>query len=166
MHMAARNRKTVGSSSDDVDDVSERAARNGRRIAQDVSEQTSTATLAAFDAFNGPIAKVLDHNRLMFQKMMHVMRQESLHFVNRRLEHAGRALESSRDCHGVMGLVAVQQEYLMEMARDYAEQARRLADLVQDLGADGASEISEASEAISESARHSMRRAAQQSARL
>jgi len=155
--MAARNRRNARNISDDVEDLSEHAVRTGRRMAESTAERTSTATLAAFDALNGPLARAMNHNRLIFQKMMHAVQEETLLFVNRRLDHVSRAIDGSRDCHGVMGLVAVQQEFLMDMARDYAEQTRRLADLVQDLAADGTSGISEVTGAMNEPVRQSAR---------
>ena len=156
--MTARNRRNAEIISDDVEDLSEHAARTGRRVAEDASERTSAAAIAAFDAFNGPVAKAMDRNRLIFQKMVHAMQQESLRFVNLRLEHTGRAIESSRDSQGVMGLVAAQREFLMDMARDYAEQTRRFADLVQELAADGTSGITEATDAVRKSVRDGARR--------
>ena len=156
--MAARNRRNAESISDEVENLSEHATRNGRRMVEGVSERASPTTLAPLDAFNGPLAKVMDQYRLMFQKMLHAMQQESLLLVNRRLEHAGRAIEGSRDCQGVMGLVAVQQEFLMDMARDYAVQTRRFADLVLELAADGTAGISKAADAVTEPVRHGVRR--------
>ncbi|HEY2446293.1 MAG TPA: hypothetical protein VGI20_11200, partial [Rhizomicrobium sp.] len=57
--------------------------------------------LDAFDVFGGPVARVLDHNHQILQKMMHAVQEESVNFVNRRLEHTSHAIESSRDCQGV-----------------------------------------------------------------
>jgi len=44
------------------------------------------------------------------------------------------------------------------MARDYAEQTRRFADLVQELAADGTSGITEATDAVRKSVRDGARR--------
>lgn len=159
--MAVRNRRGAESASEEIENLSETVEQNGRR-AIETSERAGMSTLAAFDAFNGPIAKVMDQNRMMFEKMMHAMQEESLKFVNRRLEHTSRALESSRECQGVSGLVAVQQEFLMEMARDYADQTRRFADLVRELTEDGSSSMTEATTGMGESMRRAARRAEMQ----
>ena len=58
-------------------------------------------------------------------------------FVNRRLEHTSHAIESSRDCQGVSGLLAIQQEWLLDFARDYAEHTRHFAELMSELAEDG-----------------------------
>lgn len=157
--MAVRNRRSAGSSSDDVENMSEHAEKAARRAVEETAHQTSTAALAAFDAFNAPFAKVMDQNRLIFQKMLHAMQEESLRFVNRRLEHTSHAIESSRDCQGLSGLMAVQQEFLMDLARDYADQTRRFADLVRELAEDGTSGFTEAANAMSEPIRHAVHRA-------
>lgn len=157
--MAARSRRTSESMTEDVANLSEHAEQSGRKFAQEASERTSSTAMAAFDAFNGPIAKVMDQNRMMFQKMLHAMQEESLRFVNRRLEHTSRAIEGSRECQGVSGLMAVQQEFLMDLARDYADQTRRFADLVRELAEDGTSGATEAATAMSEPTRNFARRA-------
>lgn len=150
--MAVRNRRVTENISEEVENMIENA-KEGRRTIEGASERATSTALAAFDAFNGPFTKMMDQNRVIFQKMMHAMHEESLRFVNRRLEHAGRAIESSRDCQGVTGLIAVQQEFLMDMARDYAEQTRRFADLVRELAEDGSPGLT-AGGAMSESFRH------------
>jgi len=158
--MVARNRRTADNMSDDIEHLSERGEQAGHRMAESITERMPMAALAAFDAFNGPFARVMDQNRLMFQKMLHAMQEESLRFVNRRLEHTGRAIESCRDCQGVVGLVAAQHEFLVEMARDYAEQTRRFAELVREVTEDGASSMTEAAASgASEAVRAAARRA-------
>ena len=156
--MAARNRRYAGNISEDVENLSEHAEKDVRRLAEDGATRSSMAALSAFEAFNGPVAKAMGHNRAMFQKLLHAMHEESLRFVNRRLEHTGRAIESSRDCQGVMGLVSVQQEFLMDLARDYAEQSRRFADIVQELAEDGASGLAEMTDAVADPVRAAARR--------
>lgn len=136
--MAVRNRRNMENNSENVEDLSEKIG-NGRKPAWEMPD-----ALGGFDAFNGPLARMIDHNRAVFQKMLSAMQEESLRFVNRRLEHTGRALENYRDCQGVTGLMNVQQEFLMDLARNYAEQTRRFADLVRELAGDGAAGLTEA----------------------
>lgn len=147
--MAARNRKNAESMADDMTEMSEAVGREAHHRVEGV--------LIAFDTFNRPFVKVMDQNRAIFEKMLHAMQEESLRFVNRRLEHTSRAIEGSRDCQGVAGLMAVQQEFLMEMARDYAEQTRRFADLLRELTEDGTVGMAEAANATNDAMRHAQR---------
>lgn len=109
------------------------------------AERSAMAAFDAFDIFGGPMSRLMDHNRSMLQKMMRAMQQESLRFVNRRLEQASHAIESSRECHGVSGLMAVQQEWMLELARDYAEQTKRFAELMRELAEHGTASLSRVS---------------------
>ncbi len=109
--------------------------------------------LDPFDLFGGPMARLMDQNWSMFQKMMHAMRAESLEFVNRRLEQTSHAIESSRECEGVSDLLAVQQEWMANFARDYAEQTKRFADLVRHLAENGTSNLSHAASEVAEHGR-------------
>jgi len=149
--------KIMSESMDRMTETGRAAADEGRKASEDTTQRASFAALSAFDAFNRPIAKVIDQNRLIFQKMLHAMQEESLRFVNRRLECTSRAIEHSRECHGVTGLIAVQQEYVMDIARDYAEQTRRFADLVRELAEDGTAQLSEVAHAVTEPAQAASR---------
>jgi hypothetical protein len=87
----------------------------------------------AANILDGSLAKVVEHNKLLMEKMVHAMHEESLRFVNHRLECTGKALEGLRDCEGVAGMVAVQNEYLFAIARDYLEGSRRFGEIMRDL---------------------------------
>jgi hypothetical protein len=128
---------------DDIETVSEHAEKTGFRMAGDRAERASSAAAAALEVLHGPFAKAMDQNRVIFQRMLHAMQEESLRFINRRWEHTGHAFENSRDCQGVMGLMAVQQDFLMELARDYADQTRRFAELVRELTEEGTQGVAE-----------------------
>ena len=100
---------------------------------------------SAFDVFSGPMARVMDHNFSLFQKTMQAMQEESLNFFNRRLEHTTHIIENSRDFQGVSGLMQLQQEWVLELARDYSEQATRFAQLMRDIAVDSTERFAEAS---------------------
>ena len=110
----------------------------------------------AFDLFGGPMARLMDQNWAIFQKMMHAMREESLEFVNRRLEQTSHTIESSRDCDGISDLLAVQQDWMITFARDYAEQTRRFAELMRDVAENGTSNFPHASSGIAERGHHAV----------
>jgi hypothetical protein len=125
----------------------EESGNMGEELEKEESEgvmragRAQQSMLDALDAFGGPIARVMEHNRTMLQKMMHAVQEESLKFVNRRLEHTSHAIESSRDCHGASGLLAIQQEWMLDFARDYAEHARHFAELMSELAEDGSTSL-------------------------
>lgn len=89
-----------------------------------------------FTEFNSSFVKALEHNRAIYEKMVHAMQEESLKFINLRLEHNARAIESARDCQGISGLLTVQNEWLTDLARDYTEQSRHFGELVRELAED------------------------------
>src|SRR5690242_21337697 len=76
--------------------------RNGGE--QMISEGQRSA-LEAFDVFSGPMTRIMEHNWSLFHRTVQAMQEESLRFVNRRLEHASHIIENSRDFHGVAGLM-------------------------------------------------------------
>lgn len=100
---------------------------------------------SAFDVFSGPMARIMDHNFSVFQKTVQTMQEESLRFFNRRLEHTSHIMENSRDFQGVSGLMHLQQEWMLDLARDCSEQATRFAQLMRDLAVDSTERFAEAS---------------------
>jgi hypothetical protein len=104
----------------------------------------NSANTAAFHALNDSFVKMLEHNRSICERMMLAMQEESLRFVNLRLERTSKAIQDSRDCHGLTGLIGVQHDWLVDAARDYAEESRRFSDVMRDIAAEGASGLAEA----------------------
>jgi hypothetical protein len=100
---------------------------------------------SAFDMFSGPMARILDQNFSLFQKTVQTMQEESLRFFNRRLEHTSHVIENSRDFQGVSGLMQLQQEWMLDLARDCSEQATRFAQLMRDMVVDSTERLAEAS---------------------
>ena len=111
-------------------------------------QKSAGSALEPFDVFSGPMTRIMDHNWSLFHRTVQAMQEESLRFVNRRLEHTSHIIENSRDFHGVAGLMQLQQEWLLDCARDYSEQATRLAQLVRDLAVDSTERLAEVSEAL------------------
>jgi hypothetical protein len=136
----------------------EHAARAAAHDAADLGQRTlhrmQHSPFDPFDVFGGPMARLMDQNWSVFQKMMHVMREESLEFVNRRLEQTNHAFESTRGCDGISDLLAVQQEWIVNFARDYAEQTKRFAELMRDVAENGTTNLSHASSEVAERGRH------------
>ncbi len=128
---------------EEAEQVAATAVRNAQNEASVMSHHAANAAFDALDMFGRPLVKVLEQNRIMMRKMMQGMHEESLRFVNRRLEHASHAIESTRDCRDVGGLLAVQQEWFVDMARDYAEQSSRLAEMMRELLEEGTAGWSE-----------------------
>jgi hypothetical protein len=149
------NELESGSEIEGVEDI-EHAAHETAGAARRQFRRLQQSAFDPVDLFGGPVARLMDQNLSMFQKMMHAMREESMHFVNRRLEHTSQAIESSRECDGISDLLAIQQGWMVDFARDYAEQTKRFAELMRDLAEDGASNLSHATSEIADRGRNSV----------
>jgi hypothetical protein len=102
---------------------------------------------ATLGAFNDSFVKALERNRSIMEKMLLAMQEESLRFVNLRMERTSKAIQSARDCHGLTGLIGVQHDWLVDAARDYAEEGRRFGDVFRDIAVEGANGFSKAAQA-------------------
>jgi len=72
------------------------------------------------------LAQSAESGRALVEGMSVFAKDESLRFVNLRLERNGAALDKLQNCHGIPGLIGVQQEWLRDFLQDYASQGMRM----------------------------------------
>lgn len=86
-----------------------------------------TDSAKAVSQLGESLAQTAESQRALFQEMTHFAKEESLRFMNLRLERNGSALDKLQNCHGLPGLMGVQQEWLRDFVQDYMSQNMRLA---------------------------------------
>lgn len=152
-HATSRHSSHHASSGRPPSQSSEDAERTIAR-AQEHFGHFEKSARSAFDTlgiFSGPMSQIMDQNWSTFQKTMQAVQKESLRFFNRRLEHASHLMAESRDFHGISGLMQLQQEWMLDFARDFSEQATRIANRMRELAMDSSEHLTEAtSEALEE----------------
>ena len=72
------------------------------------------------------LAQTAESGRALVEGMGVFAKDESLRFVNLRLERNGAALDKLQNCAGIPGLIGVQQEWLRDFLQDYSSQSMRL----------------------------------------
>lgn len=144
----AKRRHSQSGETEFEDELEETAHQAAERAGRHAHRMQRTA-FDAFDMLNGPMARLMDRNWSMFQRTMQAMQAESLRFMNRRLEHTSHVLENRLEHDGISGVLAIQQEWMVEFARDYAEQSKRLAELMQALAESGVSSLPDVTPEVS-----------------
>ena len=119
----------------------------------------TTAFSETFSTLNGSFAKMIERNRTIMEKTLRTTQEESLRFINRRLERNAKTLESLRDSQGLSGLFAAEQDWLVSAARDYVEGTEKFGGILLELAANGARDVA----AEGRSAAESFRTATQES---
>jgi hypothetical protein len=71
------------------------------------------------------LAQTAESGRALVEGMGVFAKDESLRFVNLRLERNGAALDRLQNCAGLPGLIGVQQEWLRDFLQDYSSQSMR-----------------------------------------
>ena len=84
----------------------------------------TSAFSETFSMLNGTFAKMIDRNRSLAEKTLRTSQEESLRFINRRLERNAKTLESLRDSQGLSGLIAAEQDWLVCAARSWHHSSR------------------------------------------
>lgn len=112
-----------------MEDISKKAAEPGIQGARQAQETLSS--------FNNTMMKAFDQNRAAVQQLMRAMQEESFRFFSTRVEHTSRALERTRDYQGLSGFITLQQDWLLDVARDYAEFNKRFGELLQEVAEQG-----------------------------
>jgi hypothetical protein len=102
---------------------------------------------------NGSFVRMIELNRSLMEKTLRTTQEESLRFINRRLERNAKTLENLRDSQGLSGLIAAEQDWIVGAARDYVEGTEKFSGLLLELATKGARNASEEGRAASESFR-------------
>jgi hypothetical protein len=90
------------------------------------SPQPGQAAAQLGESLRESLAQTAESQRALVEEMSGFAKDESLRFVNLRLERNGAALDKLQHCHGIPGLIGVQQEWLRDFLQDYTSQSMRL----------------------------------------
>jgi hypothetical protein len=93
------------------------------------------------------LAQAGESHRVLIQEIAGFAKDESLRFVNLRLERNGAALDKLQHCQGIPGLLSVQQEWLRDFVQDYIGQNVRVAGAFRGLAQNA---MASAGEAVSD----------------
>ena len=88
---------------------------------------SETGPAKAVSQLSQSLAQAAQSQRDLVGEITAFTKDESLRFASQRLERNGQALEKLSTCTGLPGLIGLQQEWLRELAQDYADQTMRLA---------------------------------------
>jgi len=78
------------------------------------------------ESLSQSLAQTAESQRALAKEMTGFAKDESLRFVNLRLERNGAALDKLQHCAGLPGLIGAQQEWLRDLFQDYTSQSMRL----------------------------------------
>jgi ElaB/YqjD/DUF883 family membrane-anchored ribosome-binding protein len=92
----------------------------------DNTQPQSGHTDPAVSLLGESLAQTTESQRVLVQEMTVFAKDESLRFATLRLERNGTALDRLHNCHGIPGLIGVQQEWLRDFLQDYASQSMRM----------------------------------------
>lgn len=92
-----------------------------------------TGPAKAVSQLSESMAQTAENQRALFQEMTLFAKDEGLRFVNLRLERNGQALDKLQNCHGIPGLIGVQQEWLRDLVQDYIGHNMRMAGALRGL---------------------------------
>jgi hypothetical protein len=95
--------------------------------------QNSSDTDQTVSQLGQSLAQTAESGRALVEGMSVFAKDESLRFVNLRLERNGAALDKLQTCAGLPGLIGVQQEWMRDLLQDYAGQSMRWMGAVRGL---------------------------------
>jgi hypothetical protein len=95
--------------------------------------QSESGPAKAVSQLSESMAHTAESHRALIQEMTVFAKDEGLRFANLRLERNGQAMDKLQNCHGIPGLIGVQQEWLRDFVQDYMGQNMRLAGALRGL---------------------------------
>ena len=96
-------------------------------------EHGQSEPIKAVSQLSESMAHTAESHRALIQEMTIFAKDEGLRFANLRLERNGQAMDKLQNCHGIPGLIGVQQEWLRDFVQDYMGQNMRLAGALRGL---------------------------------
>jgi hypothetical protein len=87
--------------------------------------------LAGLMKFNGAMEEAAARSRAAMETALKSLQEESVEFMNRRIERNAHAMEEGRNCRSMMDLVAMQQKWAAEFAKDCFDESLRLSGVMQ-----------------------------------
>jgi len=96
-------------------------------------EHGESGPAKAVSQLSESMAHTAESHRALIQEMTVFAKDEGLRFANLRLERNGQAMDKLQNCHGIPGLIGVQQEWLRDFVQDYMGQNMRLAGALRGL---------------------------------
>jgi len=97
-----------------------------------------------FAIFSGSLANAMTHNRTLFEHGVRAWHEETLRFINRRLEENAKAIENCRECDNLADLLALQQKWAARAALDLYDESVRIGETMQKLVTDKTEETNSA----------------------
>ena len=79
------------------------------------------------------MAQTAESHRALIQEMTQFAKDESLRFINLRLERNGQTLDKLQNAHGIPGILGAQQEWLRDFVQDYMSHNMRVAGALRGL---------------------------------
>lgn len=142
-----------------------------------ISQDKGGSAAEAMSHFHRVFAAAMNNNRVLFEGLTAQLRDESMRFVDLRLDRTRQAMENLGECRGLPGLLAVQQGWMTDMMQDFTAQGLRYSELfsqslgrVQDESEHQAEEMTQAAQPVmdeaQETAQETMKNAAQHSENL
>ena len=90
-----------------------------------------TSPFESLTKFNDTFETALNRSRAAFETGLKALQEESVQFMNRRMEHTSRTVEEAQRCRNALDLLAAQQKWAAEFARDYFEESARFGEVMQ-----------------------------------
>lgn len=88
----------------------------------------------------GALGNLMKNAQATMDSGYRAISDETLHFINKRLEHNSEIIEQCRDCTDVGALMIAQQKWMMDLAHDYYDEAVRMSEVTRKMIATGLGE--------------------------
>jgi hypothetical protein len=90
-----------------------------------------------FASPDGAIGSLMKNAQAAFETSVKEYSEETLSFLNKRLEHNSEAIAEYRACKDVGALMSTQQKWLTGLAHDYLDEAVRMGEVTRKVLASG-----------------------------
>jgi hypothetical protein len=107
-------------------------------------EESESPVLEGLAAINGSFAEGIDRTGVTWLKSLCTLQEETLRFVNHRLERDTEVIKQYQQCKTIIEMIATQQKWFAGFSQDYVQEGLQIGKVIQDIMPNSVAEFTEA----------------------
>ena len=96
-------------------------------------EELESPVLEKLAVINGSFAEGIDRTGVRWLKSLCTLQEETVRFVNHRLERDTEVIKQYQQCKNIIEMIATQQKWLAGLSQDYLQEGLQIGKVMQDI---------------------------------
>jgi hypothetical protein len=107
-------------------------------------EELESSVLEGLAAINGSFAEGIDRTGGTWLKSLRTLQEETLRFVNHRLERDTEVIKQYQQCKNIVEMIATHQKWFAGLSQDYLQEGLQIGKVMREIMTNSVAEFTEA----------------------